>query len=123
WKVSRIPFFVAITWAMTSCYLAKDRTVINFIKDFITSFFFVMWFVGQYLRAEKDINDKSSYSELQTGIDEIKLTIKNLGSTITTTTTTTTKSPSASIESAMLSEAINAIENGFVLAGLMQAGV
>jgi hypothetical protein len=79
-----------------------------------------MWFVGQYLRTAKDIRDSSSYSDIQIGINELRDSIKNL-QTLKVATPDTTAPPTVS--NTMLNEANKAISNGFVLAGLMQAGV
>ena len=78
-----------------------------------------MWFVGQFQRTSKEIKDNTNYSNLQTGINDLKDSIKNLGNF------QTPKDDSLGFLTAnsMITTARKAVENGYVLAGLMQAGV
>ena len=134
-KISWIPLVISFGWAIWSYQTTnEERTVRYFLKELFTALFFTMWFVGQYLRTAKDLRDKTNYGDIQIGIDELRNSLTSLSSifranhtepapsTTTTTTTTTTIAPSHT-SNFMLSEAIEAVNEGFVLAGLMQAGV
>lgn len=121
WQVIRIPLLLALAWALISFYYTPDakKSILGSFKDLITGLFFIMWFVGQFQRTSKEINDKASYSNLQTGINDLKDSIKNLKSFQPPKDDTLGFIPA----NTMMSTAKNAVEKGFVLAGLMQAGV
>lgn len=121
WRVIRIPLLLAIAWAFLVFFLTPEvkRSFITWFKDFITGLFFIMWFVGQFQRTSKEINDNANYSNLQTGINDLKDSIKSLGSF----QTPKDYSHGFLTANSMITTARKAVDNGYVLAGLMQAGV
>ena len=129
WIVFRFPILIALVWAIVVCHNTEpsNRSLLNSVKDFGAALFLAMWIVGQFQRTSKEVRDNSNYSNLQTGIDDLRKAISKLQPipTTTTTTTTTTSQPSTTqfLTNSMLQSANNAVGQGFVLAGLMQAGV
>jgi hypothetical protein len=121
WKVTRLPILLALVWTVTSLFLTEvnKRSFLSSIKDFIAALFFVMWFVGQYLRTSKEVRDSSNYSNIQTGIAELQRAISRLQNF----SPQSSRPPISAENNSLFVEAKNAVDNGFVLAGLMQAGV
>ena len=120
-QISWIPLILAITYASIAYFTVQEdkRSFMTFVNYLSATFFFLMWIVGQYLRTSKELNDKSNYQNLQTGIDDLRSAISKLQSfTFATSPKTLSKT-----ENKMLSNAKSAIDSGYVLAGLMQAGV
>lgn len=120
-EISWIPFLLAIAYASIAYFSADvtKRSIMTAVNYFSATFFFLMWIVGQYLRTSKELNDTSNYSSLQTGISDLQRAISKLQ---TLTPQTETTSPVSS-DNTLLKNAKSAVDNGFVLAGLMQAGV
>ena len=76
-----------------------------------------MWLVGQYLRTEKQIDDSANYQDIQANINEVKESIENLRFS---------QDPmhdEVQAHNPILHAAELAVNNGHVLAGLLQAGV
>ncbi len=119
-QISWIPLLLAVAYASIAyCMATADkRSVMTFVNYFSGTFFFLMWIVGQYLRTSKEINDSSNYANLQTGILDLKKAISKLQAFSFQQPKTT-----ATFENPLLATAKKAIDSGFVLAGLMQAGV
>lgn len=121
-QISWIPLLVAIVYAAIAYYSETEdkRSIKTLVNYFSATFFFLMWIVGQYLRTSKELADSSNYSTLQTGIADLQRAISKLQSYTFQSSKTTTTVPTGN---SMLSSAKKALDNGFVLAGLMQAGV
>jgi hypothetical protein len=128
WRVTKRLFrnsFLAILIAVLYTFSAVDsQPNINWtfqliLKEFLLAFFFLMWFVSLWIRTTKELTDSTNYSTLQTGLVEIKEAITNLQS-----------QPPANIQTGhkgtkndLMLGARQAVDRGFVLAGLLQAGV
>jgi hypothetical protein len=108
--------YAIIAYATTEGEKRSIKTLINY---FSVSFFFLMWLVGQCLRTSKELKDSSNYTTIQTGIADLQKAISNLHPLAYQSAQTST----ASIKNTQLQSARQAVEAGFVLAGLMQAGV
>src|SRR5438045_1629327 len=67
------PFLIAIAYALWDYYSAPSgsRTVAEFVKSLGIAFFLVMWFVGQWFRAAKQISDSEQLSSIQASIDQL----------------------------------------------------
>ncbi|MFY0690282.1 MAG: hypothetical protein JXQ90_24165 [Cyclobacteriaceae bacterium] len=116
-RISLLPLILAISYASYQFWVEGDpKSFTTFINYFAAGFFFLMWLVGQYLRTAKQIDDATNYQDIQIGLTEVKESLNSLQKFQVTTTTETTSNT-------LLEGAKSAIENGHVLAGLMQAGV
>ena len=118
-KISGLPLGLAIIYSMFG-YFSLDvdkRSITTVINYFAVSFFFLMWLVGQYLRTEKQIDDSTNYQDIQAGISDVKQSISELHKIHGQ------KAEKPVASNSLLDGAKKAIEDGHVLAGLMQAGV
>lgn len=117
--ISGIPLALAITYAIFGYYAETEekRSITVIINYFAAGFFFLMWLVSQYLRTAKQIDDSSQYEQLQAGLSDVKNSINQLHELHKQ------KSEDAGTSNALLQNAQDAITSGFVLPGLMQAGV
>ncbi|MCU7836144.1 MAG: hypothetical protein KZQ83_12960 [gamma proteobacterium symbiont of Taylorina sp.] len=117
--ISGIPLVIAIIYAAYG-YLSVEedkRTITTLINYFAAGFFFIMWLVGQYLRTAKQIDDSANYEVLQAGISDVKESIRQLHAL------QGQKAEKPVITNSLLAGAQKAINDGHVLAGLMQSGV
>jgi len=75
---SAVPFFVALSYAWWDFQSAPEqmRTASSFIKSLGVAFFLVMWFVGQWFRTDKQINDAEQLSEIKANVADIKAALK-----------------------------------------------
>ncbi len=132
WTISRIPLAISVVWAVSVfAYTApNERSPIILIREFFTALFFAMYFVTQYLRTAKDLRDSTSQGEIQTSLSEVRESINALRALATERKPTQDSKSGIPPENTtndhvrwMIDEATRAVENGFVLAGLTQAGV
>lgn len=108
----------AVVWGIT-LYLSKepaDRSLATFVGAFASAFFFLGWLMTQYLRVEKQIDDSTQYEQLQAGIDDVKASIRDLHRQ----RVQDVKPP---LNTSLMTEAIETVKSGRVLAGLLLAGV
>ena len=118
-KISWLPLVLAISYAVYS-YIStvdEERTIKVAINYFAAAFFFLMWLVGQYLRTSKQIDDSANYQDIQTGINDVKESVDKLHNF------QLEKPDTSELVNPLLYGAKLAVEQGHVLAGLMQAGV
>ena len=54
---SAVPLFFALVYAYWDFESLSERTASTFVKSLGGAFFLIMWFVGQWFRAEKQIGD------------------------------------------------------------------
>lgn len=59
-----VPAILAVIYAYWVYIKSPTPTVTDAVSTFALAFFFVMWFVGQYLRAAKQIQDADSLKRL-----------------------------------------------------------
>src|SRR5262249_18364986 len=57
------------TWEFSSLP-APQRTPAAFVRSWGVTFFLIMWFVGQWFRASKQISDAEQLQTIQQGIDK-----------------------------------------------------
>lgn len=112
---------LALAYACVALYMAKsvDRSAFQFMKEFVLALFFIMWFVGQFLRTSKELDDKGKFTALQSTLSEVKEAISGLEKF----KVPEDKNLSYLARNALLHDAAKAVASGHVLAGLMQAGV
>lgn len=71
-RQSWMPFLLSIayaTWDFLSTQ-AEHRTAAGFIKTFCGAFFLIMWFVGQWFRADKQLADSEELGTLRQRMDD-----------------------------------------------------
>lgn len=71
---SWIPLLIAAIYAWWDYESLADssRTISAFVKSLGVAFFFIMWFVGQWFRAEKQISDTDHLSQINTKVTNIE---------------------------------------------------
>jgi len=78
WKVlkkllvqSWIPALLALAYAVWDFSTSSQtRTAAGLVRSWGVAFFLIMWFVGQWFRASKQISDSEQLQSLQRGIDQ-----------------------------------------------------
>ena len=115
-SLSWIPLLISAAYAGYVSYNAipEERSISTFINYFAGGFFFLMWLVGQYLRTAKQIDDSESHEDIRYTLSQLQTSIKEI-------------SPKTraklSLSNPLLHSADQSVQNGRVLAGLLQAGV
>lgn len=118
-KQSGVPLVVSAIYATWS-YTEKqpNASPTDWITPFAASFFFCMWLIGQVLRASKQLKDSDAFKDLATGQAEIRDLLEDVKRG-----TITAAAGEAESSSELLQQSSLLVEQGNVLAGLLQAGV
>ncbi len=68
------PFLLAVAYALWDYYsmALESRTVASLVKSWGVAFFLIMWFVGQWFRASKQISDAEQLSSIQADVAAIR---------------------------------------------------
>jgi hypothetical protein len=117
------PFVLAVMYALWDYYSTapESRTIAGLLKSWGVAFFLIMWFVGQWFRASKQISDTEQLSSIQSGVAAIR---DALGQAAEAPVPPAVPEPIAEpIAHALFSEARAAMEAGLTHSALLTAGV
>ena len=67
--------FAYAVWELSSLQPAQ-RTAVGFVRSFGTAFFLIMWFVGQWFRASKQMSDSQQLASIRDGVDKLQKMIE-----------------------------------------------
>jgi len=118
-----IPFAFAIAYALWDFQSIshESRTVSGFVKSLGIAFFLVMWFVGQWFRAEKQVSDEEQLGSIKADVAAIKQAVTVMRPAVSPTPQF---EPIADpIANVLFREAKAAMDSGLNHSALLTAGV
>ena len=120
---SWLPFLIAFAYAAWDYQSSppQSQTMASLIKSLGVSFFLIMWFVGQWFRASKQITDEEQLSSIKADVAAIKDAVTR--SSPAQPPVVTPPASSDPISSTLYSEAQAAMDAGLSHSALLSAGV
>lgn len=119
-RQSFIPALLSLLYALWDSFENANRTAPDFIKALVGSFFFIMWFSGQWLRADKQITDSDDLSSIKESLTEMKTAFQNLDDLNRSFSVSDIRDPTSRT---LLGEAEAAMNGGLTRPALVTAAV